>query len=275
MNSSDIIHVTENNFQYEVIQYSHQIPVVVDFWAEWCSPCRILDPILQHIAREEQGAFRLAKVDVDENPKLAMRYDVRGIPSVKGIREGQVVAEFSGAQSEQKVREFIRKVIPSISDLNLEKAKNLLGSEQWKQAAQIYQQLFQERPEEPQIAVGLAKSLIAQGQGRRALEMLSKATTPKEYETAQKLTPLAKALANLENQELSDDPLTNMYHHTLRLISLGNLPAALDGLLELLRKDKGYRDGEVQQIVLGIFEILGEDNPVTRQYRNELASILF
>jgi putative thioredoxin len=105
--------------------------------------------------------------------------------------------------------------------------------------------------------------------------MLSKATTPKEYETAQKLTPLAKALANMENQELIDDPLTNMYHHTLRLISLGNLPAALDGLLELLRKDKGYRDGEVQQIVLGIFEILGEDNPVTRQYRNELASILF
>jgi putative thioredoxin len=275
MNSSDIIHVTENNFQYEVIQYSHQIPVVVDFWAEWCGPCRILDPILQRIAREEQGAFRLAKVDVDENPKLAMRYDVRGIPSVKGFREGQVVAEFSGAQTEQKVREFIRKVIPSISDLNLEKAKNLLGSEQWKQAAQIYQQLLQERPEEPQIAVGLAKSLIAQGQGRRALEMLSKATTPKEYETAQKLTPLAKALANMENQELIDDPLTNMYHHTLRLISLGNLPAALDGLLELLRKDKGYRDGEVQQIVLGIFEILGEDNPVTRQYRNELASILF
>jgi putative thioredoxin len=275
MNTSDIIHVTETNFQYEVIQYSHQTPVVVDFWAEWCSPCRMLDPILQQLVEEEQGSFRLAKVNVDENPNLAMRYDIRGIPAVKGFRDGQVVAEFTGAQPESKVREFIQKVIPSVADLKIEKAKSLLRAEEWKEAADIYQQILQERPEETKILIGMAKSLIAQGQGQKALELLSKATSPKEFEAAQKLTTLAKALANKDNLDISDDPLVSTYQHALRLVSLGNLPAALDGLLELLRQDKNYRDGEIRQIILGIFEILGEDNLATRQYRNELASILF
>jgi len=96
MASDHIISVTEADFEYEVIAYSKQMPVVVDFWAEWCGPCKTLGPILERLAQEANGAFRLAKVDVDANPNLALRFSVRSIPNVKAFQDGQVVAEFVG-----------------------------------------------------------------------------------------------------------------------------------------------------------------------------------
>ena len=127
----DIVNVTEANFDYEVINYSQKTPVIVDFWAEWCVPCKMLDPILRKLAQERQTDFRLAKVNVDENQGLAMRFNVRGIPAVKAFREGGVVAEFSGVQPEPKIRQFLNQIIPSPLDLNLDKANSLLSMEDW------------------------------------------------------------------------------------------------------------------------------------------------
>jgi len=276
MSSPNFIHVTEADFQYEVILYSQQVPVVVDFWAEWCQPCRILDPILKQLVEENAGAFRLAKLNVDENPNLAMKYNVRGIPSVKAFRDGEVVAEFTGAQPETRVREFLRDVVPSPADLSMEKGKSLLEMEEWKQATSVYEKILEERPEEQTAILGLARSLIPQGRGRESLKLINRMTTTKEYAIGQKLLPLAKAIADYKSEKpRPDDPLDATYKHSLRLISIGNLPAALDGLLDILRQDKNYRDDEVRRIVLGIFEILGSNHPTTREYRKELASALF
>ena len=107
MASGYIITVTEADFEYEVVAFSQQLPVVVDFWAEWCVPCKTLGPLLEKLADEAQGSFRLAKVDVDSSPNLALRYGVRSIPNVKAFRDGQVVAEFVGAQPEPRLREFV------------------------------------------------------------------------------------------------------------------------------------------------------------------------
>ena len=113
--SEHIIDVSEADFEYEVLAYSATVPVVVDFWADWCIPCRTLGPLLEKLTQEAQGAFRLARLDVDANPNLARRFGIRSIPAVKAFRDGQLVAEFTGARSEPQVRQFLAQLAPDES----------------------------------------------------------------------------------------------------------------------------------------------------------------
>jgi putative thioredoxin len=281
MTASDfIIEVSEADFEYQVLAYSQQVPVVVDFWAEWCGPCKVLGPLLERLAEEAQGGFRLAKVNVDENQNLAVRYYVRGIPAVKAFRDGKLVSEFTGVQPEPRVREFLRSIAPNKSDLKLEKALSLLGKREPETAEIIFREVLDESPENSAALLGLAKSLLFQGQGQEAQDILQNFPASSEYAAAENLRPLSDAVARLEQRTLSgdvdlDDPLEAAYLNSLRLVTRGNIPAALDGMLEILRQDKRYRDGEVRLAFLGLLELLGENNPDTRQYRNELASVLF
>jgi putative thioredoxin len=276
MASDNIIDVTEGSFEYDVLAYSQQIPVVVDFWAEWCIPCRTLGPMLERLAQESQGAFRLAKVDVDSNPKLAQQYNVYSIPAVKAFRDGRVVSEFVGVIPEAKLREYIRALAPSELDLVLEKGQSMLKLEQWRSAEQVFRQILAKNPQHPAALLGLARSLLVQGESDEALGILHSFPASREYSTAQTLLPLAEALHRQGNgDEWSDDPLDAAFNRAVRLVQRGNLPAALDGLLDLLRENKTYRHGAARKVVLGIFELLGEENPLTREYRKELASVLF
>lgn len=276
MASDNIISVTEADFEYEVIAFSKQIPVVVDFWAEWCVPCKTLGPLLERLAQEANGAFRLAKVDVDANPNLALRFSVRSIPNVKAFQDGQVVAEFFGVQPEPRVREFIHKLAPSEHDLVLEKALGLLQKGQAKQAESAFRQFLNKAPENPAGLLGMARCLLMQRKIKEAHVILHNFPASKEYHVAEAMTLLAKALLRLqEAPSFSDDPLEAATLNALRLVSLGNFEAAMDGMLDVLRQDKHYRSGEVRKIMLGMFEMLGNESPLTRQYRNELASVLF
>jgi putative thioredoxin len=276
MASPNIINVTESNFEYEVIKYSHTIPVIVDFWAEWCVPCKMLDPILRKLTIERSGDFRLAKVNVDENQSLAMRFNVSGIPAVKAFRDGNIVAQFSGVQPESKIREFLQELIPSHLDLTIEKGNSLLTAENWEESYRTFREAIEENPGHPAVLLGLAKCLLAKGLGVKARDILNSFPISPEFSTAEKLKPLAKALIWSGKVDRDTDlPIDATYHHALRLISLGNFPAAMDGILEVLRKDKNYRNGEAKQVILGLFEILGPQNPSTRQYQRELASVLF
>jgi putative thioredoxin len=276
MASPNIINVTESNFEYEVIKYSHNIPVIVDFWAEWCVPCKMLDPILQKLTKERSGDFRLAKVNVDENQSLAMRYNVRGIPAVKAFRDGNMVAQFSGVQPETKIRQFLQELIPSHLDLNLEKGNSLLVTEEWMESYKTFRQVLDQQPGHPNALLGLTKCLLTQGRGSEARDILNSFPLSHEFSSAEKLKTLAKALISYKKCDLKPDhPIDATYNHALRLISLGTLPAAMDGILEVLRQDRKYRNGEAKQVILGLFEILGPKNPSTRQYQTELASVLF
>jgi len=272
----NIINVSESDFEFEVLAYSQQIPVVVDFWAEWCIPCRTLGPQLERLTQEAQGAFRLAKVDVDANPNLAQRFNVRSIPAVKAFRDGKIVSEFLGIVPEQRLRDFVRTLAPSELDLALEKAGSMLKLEQWRSAEQVYRKILEKDPGQASALLGLAKTLLAQGIDVEALEILRGFPASAEYSAAQSLLPLAVALHRMGNgDQWNDDPLDAAFNRSMRLVERGNLPAALDGLLDVLRENKNYRKGEGRKVIVGIFELLGEDNPLTRQYRQELASVLF
>ena len=276
MTSDFIRSVTEADFEYEVIAFSHQTPVLVDFWAEWCSPCRSLGPILERMAEEARGAFRLAKVDVDANPNLAIRYGVRSIPAVKAFRDGQVVSEFVGALPEPKVREFIRALAPSQTDLMLEKAQSLLEERQWAQAEQLLNQFLAKNLDHPAAILGLLKAAVMQGKLMDATALLRDFPSSKEFAAAEAIRPLVEALIALQRSPAySENPLEAAYLNALWLVLRGNLPAALDGLLDILRQDKHYRNDQVRKLILGIFEILGPNSPLTQQYRRELALVLF
>lgn len=278
MNLSEyILDVSETTFESDVLIRSHDAPVVVDFWAPWCGPCKMLGPMLERLAIEGGGAFLLAKVNVDENPNLSIRYGVQGIPAVKAFVNGEVKSQFVGAQPESIVRRFVSELAPSESEIALNKANSLLATRHWADAEEAFREVYLEDETNSSAALGLLKSLLMQGKGFDAANLTNNFPLGTEWATAERLSALAKLMAEVQENgpRPEDDPHEAEFYQSARLIVRGNLPAAMDGLLDLLRFDKNYRDGEPKALLLSIFELLGDDDPITREYRNELASILF
>jgi putative thioredoxin len=277
MTSNFIVDVTELDFEYEVLNYSQNTPVVVDFWATWCKPCKTLDPILERLALEANGSFRLAKVDVDANPNLVLRYGIRTVPTVKAITQGEVVAEFADIQPETRIKEFIGKIVPpNPINLAVEKADSLADQFAWQDAEGLYREILETNTDLPSALFGLSKSLLAQGQAREALVILNDFPASKFYSRAKQLLPLALAIAEYQANILPDeDDLDAYFVNSIRLAARGNIYAAIDGLLDILREDKGYRDDLAREVLLSLLELLGDSNPSTRKYRSELASILY
>jgi putative thioredoxin len=277
MTSEYIIDVNESDFEYEVLAYSQNTPVVVDFWATWCRPCKTLSPLLETIAYEAMGSFRLAKVDVDANPNLALQFSVRTVPTVKAFSGAEVVGEFVGLQPEDRIRKFISNITPPSRDsLAFEKANSLLANHEWREAEEIFLELADQYPDRSEILLGLAKAQLGQGNPFDPLLILRNFPSSKQYAAAERLIPYAEALGYLKQNNLpQENDLDFAFSNCIRLASRNNIPAALDGLMEILRQNKRYRNGVAQKTILALFELLGEDHELTRAYRTELASILF
>jgi putative thioredoxin len=277
MLSEHILDVNEANFGDEVILRSHEMAVVVDFWAVWCAPCRTLGPTLERLAIEAGGLFRLAKLNVDENPNLAARFGVISIPAVKAFRNGKVTAEFVGALPEGKIRDFLQRVAPSAEDRAFGEARSLLSTRHWSEAEDAFRRILERDEANPQGSLGLLQSLLMQGKGRAARALLAEFPRSNETVLAERFRPLAELLAEVETNgpRPEEDPLASAYYQSGRLIARQNLPAAMDGLIDILRHDKHYRNGAPKDVLLALFSLLGEEDPLTRQYRDELASVLF
>ncbi len=272
----NILEVAEADFDQEVVRYSMETPVVVDFWAPWCVPCRMLSPMLERLASEAAGTFRLAKVNIDDNPGLSARFGVQSIPMLKAFREGKIVAQMVGAQPESVVRKFLGELAPGPAEQALAETRGLLTARRWAEAEQASRRALEREPGNSTAAMYLVKALLRQGQGSTALELLDRFPFGNDTAAADRLRPLAAVLA--EEGSSADQPADEMeagYLQTARLLGRGNYPAALDGLLGLLRRDKHFRNDEARKVFLAALEILGEDDPLTREYRDELASILF
>lgn len=276
MTSDYIIHVDEADFQYEVLQYSAHVPVLVDFWAEWCVPCRVLGPKLEDLAREGEGNFRLAKVNVDENARLAKRYKIRNIPAVKAFVDGNVVAEFSGVLGDKGLRDFVRRLAPAPEDLEYAKGQNLLKLGDYAEAEDAFREFLSMRPSHPGALLGLVRALLLQGEGEEAVVLLRNFPASSEYSTAQLLKPVARTFDELNGGDVqSDNPLEAAFKNGIRLAKRGNILAAMDGFLDILRKDRDYRNGQVKEVFVGLLALIGDDHPDARQYRQDLSAVLF
>jgi putative thioredoxin len=274
--NGNILEVAESDFDTEVVQYSLTTPVVVDFWAPWCAPCRMLGPMLERLAAEAAGTFRLAKVNIDESPGLSARFGVQSIPMLKTFRDGKIVATMVGARPESEVRKFLRELAPGPADQALAEARGLLTARRWGEAEGAARRALDLDAGNSAAALCLVKALLRQGRGSPALELLDRFPAGSESAEAERIRPLAALLAEMESSaDLPADVMEAGYLQTARLLARGNYAAALDGLLELLRRDKHYRNDDARRVFIAALDILGEDDPLTRQYRDELASVLF
>jgi len=251
VNQSNIVEVNQANFQQEVIQRSQKQPVVVDFWAPWCGPCRMLGPILERLALEPNSKFVLVKVNSDENPGLSAQYGVQGIPNVKAFRQGQVVDEFVGVQPEPMVRQFIQRI-----------------------TANMPQTGATARPSQadPATRLSQARQLLKQGKGCEAQTRLQNFPAGPQARQAQTLLPVAQFMCDQGRGGGSQADLNLLFQQAAGAIRRGEYSTTLYNLLAAMREDKTYRQGQAEKVMIGLFELLGENDPLTRTYRQQMTT---
>ena len=272
----NIIDVNEETYEFEVVNYSSQKPVVVDLWAPWCIPCRVQSQILVQLAQEGDGEFRLARINVDEQTRLAERLKVTNVPAIKAFVDGRVVAEYMGVLSEKNLRMFVDRIMPRAGSLLLVKGNSLMLLGEFEEAEAALEQYVIESHGDPAGLLAYARVMLYQGKGRSAMEILQQFPVSQESTLSTVLLPLAKAYTDPELEKIVlDNPLESAFRNAIRLAKRGKILIALDGLLGILKKDKNFRNGQAKAVYLGLLEVLSDAHPNVRQYRSDLSTALF
>lgn len=272
----NIIDVNEETYEFEVVNYSSQKPVVVDLWAPWCIPCRVQSQILAQLAQEGDGEFRLARINVDEQTRLAERLKVTNVPAIKAFVDGRVVAEYMGVLSEKNLRMFVDRIMPRAGSLLLVKGNSLMLLGEFEEAEAALELYVIESHGDPVGLLAYARVMLYQGNGKSALAILDHFPISQESTLSTVLLPVARAYTDPELEKIVlDNPLESAFRNAIRLAKRGKILIALDGLLGILKKDKNFRNGQAKAVYLGLLEVLSDAHPNVRQYRSDLSTALF
>ncbi len=277
--------VGADNFQQVVIEGSKRTPVLVDFWATWCGPCRVLKPLLEKLADEYQGKFVLAKVETDANPELAMQFGIRGVPNVKAFVDGKVVDEFSGALPERAVREFIDRLLPSPGDTLRQQALALYAQGDAARALTMLAEAMKLDAANDRIRVDAAGIMLDLGEteeAKRLLAALQPATAQEQrvqallarLEFADKAKALPDEATLTQRIAANADDLDARMQLAHLYVAQQRYEPALEQLLEVVRRDRKFQDDAGRKTMLAVFNLLGGSGELVSKYRRLLASAL-
>lgn len=271
--------VTADEFQRDVLLRSRDVPVLVDFWAEWCQPCKTLSPILEALAEEFAGAFELAKVDVDANQELSAQFIVQSIPTVVAIKNGKEVNRFQGAIPEAAIRTFLETVLPTPLDLMVDEARTAMINGDTPAAEHILRQVLTEQSDHQDAGTSLAALMIDRGDIDDAMVVLGKLVPSAEVERLQGAARL-RASAGEDIAVLEAAAATNQGDDVAQLAlakalaSRSEFEPALDRMLAVVSMG-GPAKQDARLAMVDVFGVLGNEHPLTQTYRRKLAAALF
>ena len=283
--SALIINVTADTFEAQVVQASFQQPVLVDFWAPWCGPCKSLTPILEKLANEYAGAFILAKINTDDEQMLAAQLGVRSLPTVVLVKEGQLLDQFMGTQPEGQVREFLNRHIEQPTASPQELAENLLAEGNPEQAVSLLRQASAAEPDNHKITILLARALLQTGASEETEQLLnSLPATERDSADVKAIMARIQFASLVENapdmrtltERIEADPndLQALYLLGARALVAGDNAAALEHFFTLMKRDRSYEEDLGRRSLVDAFSII-DDKALVAQYRQRLTSLLF
>ena len=276
-----MVDVTDASFEREVVARSHEAPVVVEFWAPWCGPCRILGPVLESLAEEFAGQVQLARLNTDENPVVSQQHGIESIPAVFAYQDGQPVSQFLGALPEPQVREFVEALLPSSADMAAQEAEALVERGQPGAALERFEQIVADDPSHEGSTAMLAHLLLQGGDEERAEELANRVPANKGAKRTLATIRLRRAARGQDEAalraRLSADAgdAEAEYRLGALLADRAEWQEALDRLLQSVRLDRSLHDDAARLLLLDVFVVLGDDSPLTQDYRRRLGSVLF